>query len=296
MTRIDHPYRGLTGGRWLRGNLHSHTTRSDGQSTPQQLIDHYAGRGYDFLAVTDHDIYTGAKEHRGWDRRRMVLLPGNEVTANGPHIVHVGPGGYVKPDRLRQNAINRIASGSGLAIIAHPNWTDDFDGTPIAKMTEWIGYHGVEVFNGVIGRLPGSRYASNKWDVLLSQGRRIWGFANDDTHADIDVACGWNVVYARRRSAAAILEALALGRFYPSTGVVIRRVGVRGMRIRIETENAVRIVAVGDAGRRITYVDGPTIEVEAPANATYIRFECWGQGEQFAWTQPFFVRKARAAG
>ena len=37
-------------------DLHSHTTRSDGADTPQQLIDHAAAIGMKVLAVTDHDI------------------------------------------------------------------------------------------------------------------------------------------------------------------------------------------------------------------------------------------------
>ena len=38
----------------LRGNLHSHTTFSDGIRTPQGLVAEYERRGYDFLAITDH--------------------------------------------------------------------------------------------------------------------------------------------------------------------------------------------------------------------------------------------------
>ena len=32
------------------------------------------------------------------------------------------------------------------------------------------------------------------------------------------------------------------------------------------------------------------LEVEVPADAGYVRFECWGAGETFAWTQPFFIK------
>ena len=38
MPSLDHPYAGLANGRWLRGNLHAHTTRSDGRHRPQELI------------------------------------------------------------------------------------------------------------------------------------------------------------------------------------------------------------------------------------------------------------------
>ena len=41
-------------GRWLRGNLHTHTTVSDGKLTPEECIRLYKEKGYDFLCITDH--------------------------------------------------------------------------------------------------------------------------------------------------------------------------------------------------------------------------------------------------
>jgi hypothetical protein len=39
----------------LRGNLHAHTTFSDGVRVPDRLVAEYEALGYDFLAITDHD-------------------------------------------------------------------------------------------------------------------------------------------------------------------------------------------------------------------------------------------------
>ena len=41
-------------GRFWRGNLHTHSTRSDGRLPPEAVADFYKGAGYDFLALTDH--------------------------------------------------------------------------------------------------------------------------------------------------------------------------------------------------------------------------------------------------
>ena len=43
-------------GRWLRGNLHAHTTLSDGLVPPEQQAADYRAMGYDFLSVTDHNV------------------------------------------------------------------------------------------------------------------------------------------------------------------------------------------------------------------------------------------------
>ena len=41
----------------LKGGLHTHTTRSDGKLTPEEVLKHFKANGYDFLAITDHRIY-----------------------------------------------------------------------------------------------------------------------------------------------------------------------------------------------------------------------------------------------
>ena len=41
-------------GRFWRGNLHTHSTRSDGHIGPEEVCAFYRAHGYDFLALTDH--------------------------------------------------------------------------------------------------------------------------------------------------------------------------------------------------------------------------------------------------
>jgi len=298
--KLTHPYGDLAGGQWVRGNLHAHTVQSDGAREPQVVIDDYAARGYDFLMISDHDIFTSEEMYRQWEDRGLVLIPGNEISRNGPHLLHVDADRFIEPVKSRQeifNAINAATaeSGRGFAIVNHPNWGSTFDHASVEQMSEWTGYIGVELYNGVIGRLHGSPYATNKWDILLSEGRRLWGYAHDDSHRADDVELGWNVAYVQEKSASAIVEALRTGRFYASTGVVINKISVTGDTICIETENARRIIALSDTGRRFATADSNFIEVQVPERATYVRFECWGDGEAFAWTQPFYIEPEEVA-
>ncbi len=289
---LDHPYTNLAAGRWVRGNLHSHTTRSDGQRDPQAVVDDYAARGYDFLMISDHDIYTSPDDHARLDARSMTLIPGNEISANGPHLLHVGATAHVAPDPLRQNVINAVTrSGNGLIFANHPNWQQRFDHCPIHCLEQWVGYTGLEIFNGTIGRLQGSPYATNKWDMLLAAGRRVWGIATDDSHRTDDVELGWMHLHVTEPTVENILDALARGCGYASTGVTIDAIHVHDDTITVHAPTARRIVALADLGRRIKVVDDATIELSVPDNCTYVRFECWGDGESFAWTQPFFVVK-----
>lgn len=42
--------------RWWKGNLHTHSLWSDGDEFPEMIVDWYAQRGYNFLALTDHNV------------------------------------------------------------------------------------------------------------------------------------------------------------------------------------------------------------------------------------------------
>ena len=291
------------------GNLHAHTTRSDGSHTPQQLIDAYAGLGYDFLGISDHDMHISPRELAAIDAHGMVLIGCNEITADGPHLLHINADRTIEPSWQRQKSIDDAAAHSeSLVVCNHPNWWQNFDHCPLALLQQWTGYHGIEIFNGGINFIDGSGYALDKWDMLLSTPRpridsaaqmdrrvssatypRIWGFAHDDTHSARDVGQGWLMVYALERSVKGIVAAIREGRFYASTGVVIKRIFVDQQRIRMETENAERIVCSGLFGRRLEISDAAHIEVDVPHDAVFVRFTCFGRGERYAWTQPVWV-------
>jgi hypothetical protein len=247
---------------------------------------------------SDHDLLTSEADLAALDARGLILVPGNEISRGGPHLLHVDADRWIPSEGSRQEILNAILaaereSGRGFAIINHPDWQSEFDHATIEQLREWTGYLGMEIYNGVINRLDGSPYALGKWDMLLSMGRPVWGFANDDLHkAEGDIELGWNVAYVREQTRAGLVEALRAGRFYGSTGVVIKSIEVTGARVKIVTENARRMAAIVKVGKRAAVVDGPEMEFECPASARYVRFQCWGEGEKMAWTQPFFTEAA----
>jgi hypothetical protein len=86
-------------GRFYKGNLHTHSTRSDGTLRPAEVIAAYRARGYDFLALTDHFLASydfPLVDTREWRTDDFTTLLGAEL--HGPviesgspwHIVAVG--------------------------------------------------------------------------------------------------------------------------------------------------------------------------------------------------------------
>src|SRR5690242_3720831 len=72
----------VQGSHWYKGNTHTHTLNSDGDSTPDDVVRWYRGHGYQFLALTDHNFLTSASALNalhGADEKFLVVK-GEEVT------------------------------------------------------------------------------------------------------------------------------------------------------------------------------------------------------------------------
>ncbi len=79
----------------FRGDLHMHTCRSDGRQAPAIVAAEYRKNGYDFLAMTDHDVYYASLEAINTYKDVPVefnLVTGEEVHLDGNdiHIVNFG--------------------------------------------------------------------------------------------------------------------------------------------------------------------------------------------------------------
>lgn len=66
---------------YLRGNLHAHTTFSDGIFDPERVVAEYEALGYDFLAITDHEDLIGPGYWPALRRlsSRLLLFQGVEL-------------------------------------------------------------------------------------------------------------------------------------------------------------------------------------------------------------------------
>ncbi|HLK56978.1 MAG TPA: PHP domain-containing protein [Chthonomonadaceae bacterium] len=95
-------------------DLHAHTTASDGDHTPTQLVEKAAQIGLTALAITDHDTTAGIPEALEAGRRiGLEIVPGIELSveyANGQcHILGllIDPENRTLPERLREIQHNR---------------------------------------------------------------------------------------------------------------------------------------------------------------------------------------------
>lgn len=70
--------------RWWKGNLHTHTLWSDGDGFPDMVTDWYAANGYDFLALSDHNVLS--RGERWLDVRDVNKRANNRAISNAPPV------------------------------------------------------------------------------------------------------------------------------------------------------------------------------------------------------------------
>lgn len=292
-------------GKWLRGNLHTHTTRSDGTCPPQQQINDYRAQGYDFLAITDHNVIDSHKLSGGKD---FCLLPGWERDINYSstkclHLVGISskcaesqPVVQVEPcvpgEITDQELVDEMKDAGEFVVLAHPIWSR----MEPEEVISLEGYDAIEIFNTGCERLCHAGHAEVYWDMLLRRGRRVYGIACDDTHGKTrksDRFGGWIMVKAMTCSHNDIMKALRAGDFYSSTGPTIYDWGIINDQIYIKCSpcKEVHFITYPPRGAANYKEDKPLTEVthKLCGKELYIRAECIDEKGNIAWTNPIYL-------
>jgi hypothetical protein len=278
-------------GRWFKGNLHTHTSPASGcgKISIEDCLNLYVERGYDFVSISDHCTYTRYTDDR------ITILPGVEWNAEGGKF-HTGVYSLAAADIKAAIKISdldellaRFAGADVLIVLNHPNWQLN----PHYRREELLerdNYDGVEIFNSVIEFLQGYAISTDKWDCLLARGKRVLGFASDDSHRAEHIGLGSIHVRAKSRSPKDIFSAIKSGDFYCSSGALIDDIRMQDGVIEIETPDAQEVEVRADGGKRIARVHDKSIRFDTrEVKAAYVRFAVFGRGAAMAWTQPFFL-------
>ena len=283
--KIRNPYRNLP--QWYRGNTHTHSNLSDGDWPPEQVVAYYRDRGYAFLAVTDHDVFTDLSQ---FTTPAFLALSSDEVTVRGrDHIVGLNLTGPVEPFTDHQQAIDAINDQGGLAILAHPNWS-------AFGLERCLGLHryaAVEILNVVCSYLEYNGFALQYWDQLLRSGVRVWGVAADDAHRiPYQGGKAWVVVNADQLTPEDVLANMKAGNFYSSTGPHFQKFEVVGDTIKIWCSPAIEIRFMTGDPNPASRVRGDALmqaEYTPRPGDPYVRIEVVDAQMGSAWSQPFFI-------
>jgi hypothetical protein len=295
--------------RWFRGNTHTHTLNSDGDTPANEVARWYRTHGYQFLFITDHEFVTDVAPLNALfgGPARFVAIPAQEVTqrvaddthpdkVRQAHMNALGISTVIRPLGERNIATQSIASTyarniaeirkqNGVAQVNHPNfrWS-----VKLAEMVDLPDSTLLEIWNGHsdVNNLGGTDSLGNSfpsheavWDSLLTRGKTIWAVADDDSHhfkpedaENPDMTRpgrGWLMARADTLTAEAIVRSLRRGDFYASTGVTLRSYTATRQAISLE------ITPRGDSRYRIEFV-GNGGRVLASTSGNRARYEVKG--------------------
>jgi hypothetical protein len=76
-----------TTGQWYRGNTHTHTWWSDGDSAPEMVVKWYKDHGYHFLVLSDHNALSQGEKWVAADKKRGEGARLYEQTFGSAHVV-----------------------------------------------------------------------------------------------------------------------------------------------------------------------------------------------------------------
>lgn len=304
-------------GKFYKGNFHCHTTISDGKLSPEETVRAYKAKGYDFMALTDHNIYNALTQI---GQESMLIIPGAEmhclfekkigsdVFKATHHMVCLDPGKNQpgKPFAQGEKFTNFVAEDGrqGLrimqafienrrcvAIYCHPDWSR----VELEDIQTLDGFAAMEIFNTeshFCGDVGGT---TTYWDHMLRRNRHIFACASDDSHNLYTMGRGWIQVKSEELTHEAIMENFLKGNFYASTGPEIHDFYVEDGYIHVECSpcRKIHVVQAFFPGKTAFEGDDKLItSATVPFTSDkpkYIRIVCEDAEGHRAWSNPIYL-------
>ena len=255
----------LSEGRYYRGNLHGHSTFSDGRDSPEEVIQLYRQAGYDFTCLSEHywsnnrfcaqsiidmqdhnsdDFITilSAELHchgKRYDRGRLWHILANGLPADFP---------IASDDETGPQLVRRSVDTGAYVNIPHPEWYTL--GNDEALSLAAAGAHGFEIYNHSSAIAVARGGGTATIDLLHHEGHRVHILATDNSHHIAEDGCGgWVMVRAASLTPASIITALKAGDFYASCGPEFTTVTLQDGRVDVTCSAVQRVVLAADNHR-----------------------------------------------
>ena len=243
--------------KWYKGNTHVHTVLcGHADSSPERVTRWYHDHGYNFLILSEHNIFIDPKEVKMPENKRedFILIPGEEVT--GKRHVHTTAMNvnrlvdwrYTDKERWKiiQHQVDDIEAAGGVTILNHPNYHNALvpaDVFPVDRLYMFELFNNLwedRKFKDDDPLHPGEEVW---WDRMLSEGMIMYGVGSDDAHKfrtfalkESNPGRGWVMVRSASLNPEAITAAMHNGDFYASSGVYLKEYEYKNNIISIEVD------------------------------------------------------------
>jgi len=208
----------------LKCEFHMHTTYSDGEYTPSEMVIYYKNHGYDVVAVTDHTSILGwhegiAEAKATGDSVGVIVIEGGEISfrwADGSqkHVLglfcHAMDSTNKVTDLTPQEIFEDIHAKGGIGVVAHP-WMG----------TGWNNWQNYQYASYIDGWEYEPYAISSEYRNWLLTSGKIYLF-NHDAHGYWLGNSEWGkshtLLIAKSKSESGVREALEARRIVVSHG------------------------------------------------------------------------------
>jgi len=294
--KISSPYKNYEN--WYKGNLQSHTENSDGANTASEMMATYRDNGFHFNSITDDDHITDSEAFT--DLPYFLGINGTELKV-ASDMIAIDISTLVDENQSWTEIVDNIRAQGGIPILASISWSGD--PFPLENLRQCIdaGARLIEIQGGTVEEAV---IAREKWDVLLTEGRLVYGVMNDDAHGIDRVGrWGWNMVNAPELTKDAILHNLEEGNSYCVQGYLLMvGIGPEIYSITVENEN---VISISSSGNHVLFIgdNGAVLDSEnliggmasssIPYGVSYVRMEVYGDNGGVSCTQPMMVSSVK---
>lgn len=289
-------------GRFWRGNLHCHSTRSDGALPPEEVARRYRAAGYHFYCQSDHfmeEFGYPVTDTSAFRTEAFTTILGAELHAPGLlngeiwHILGVGlPADFAPlPGETGPDLARRAQAAGAFVAIAHPQWY----GLTLEDARTLAFADAIEVYNHTCAVQADRPDGTYLLDQMLLDGLHLNAIATDDAHfrdqtnSNADAFGGWVMVRSESLTPEALLAALKAGSFYASQGPELHHLELKDHQLIIECSAVERVTLLGPRARAVTLSGTSMTRASLPVEGfegDWLRVVVTDAAGRRAWSNP----------
>ena len=245
-----------------KADFHAHSKESDGADEPAEMIEEHYKKGYDILAMTDHNFTSTT-----WDRtdreertyltskrlkdinsgkgrmgRGMIGIPDSNEQSIPDHLNTFWAPFNNEAGAILEESVAKCEQLGGISHINHPGRYTGGQNTKgeigeaaskdlktVAKYVDLFRRYPSCIGMEIINKKDGDSYSDRiLWDNILMQAmpeRPVWGFSNDDTHKLENTGYSYNMMLMPENTLGNIRCSMENGTFYAVAQVAKRELG-----------------------------------------------------------------------
>lgn len=214
--------------KWYKGDLHIHSSESDGTESVKDIVQAARKANLNFIAITDHNTISPWQYYKKY--KDILLIPAMEISTHHGHANALGLQEWVDwrlgyRNRDMNDIIKDTHMQGALFSINHPGMINHRGEKSFRLQDVDLNcVDCIEIWNApwTMYNMSSNKQSRDLWTKLLNEGYRLTALAGSDLHSldSHKKKIGYliNYVYSENLSQVCLLKAIQQGRVFMTLG------------------------------------------------------------------------------